>query len=163
MQENIKKLILVRHSKAENYSLEDKNRMLTLEGKEIAYKMAHVLKNNLHAPEVFFSSPASRALKTAEIFLEVFGKNPSEIQILENLYTFSLQDLREVIYKLDNKFHRIILFGHNFAFPNFINEFGDLDLTKFPPSSVAILESKVTSWREFKKGKIDKILNSKKL
>ena len=71
----MKTLILVRHAKSswDAVGLEDFERPLNERGKEDAPLMAKRLKDKKIKPDIFLSSPAKRALKTARYFGKEFG------------------------------------------------------------------------------------------
>ena len=66
----MKKLILVRHGKAEDGSpdISDFERSLTSKGKLLSRLVAHKLKAREKSPGILVTSPAFRALETALIF-----------------------------------------------------------------------------------------------
>ena len=84
----MKKLIFVRHGKAEDPAPEisDFERSLTMKGKIISKLMAQKLREKENSPGIIITSPAFRALETAFIFAEEFGIEPEKIIINSKLY-----------------------------------------------------------------------------
>ena len=158
-----RKLILVRHAKAESLALNDRTRRLSLEGESKAFKVAEHLKTKVELPTRWISSPAIRAYHTADIFLNVFRENTPypQIKLEEKLYDFSINGLKEVICAMEDSYDRIILFGHNSAIPEFINAYTNFSIDEFAPSSVAILELELDKWAYFKEAKLKELIDSK--
>jgi len=70
----MKQLVLVRHAKAVQYDYEnDFSRELTPRGLEDAVKVSLHLREQGIVPRLIISSPAVRALQTAEIFAGTFS------------------------------------------------------------------------------------------
>ena len=160
----MKKLILFRHAKSRwDMGVSDLNRDLEEVGiertKKSAAKLSAVPDLKIDA---WFSSPAVRARKTAELAVKHFQGNP-EIHILENLYTFSFFDLLKEVKKLDDTIQTAILFGHNEAFTEFVNRMGNEYLYNLPTSGIAILSFQSNHWKEIEKGETLTIIKPKKL
>jgi len=86
-----RKLILIRHSKAEDFSSEisDFERSLTVRGKVNSRLMAEILKAKGEEPGRVITSPAFRALETALIFCREYEISPAEIRLARNCTTVS--------------------------------------------------------------------------
>ena len=112
--------------------------------------------------EAWYSSPAVRAQKTAEIASKHFPTEP-EIQILENLYTFSYFDLLKEVKNLDDQIQTAIIFGHNEAFTEFVNRMGNTYLYNLPTSGIALIAFDSNSWKEIERGETLSIIKPKKL
>ena len=84
----MKTIILVRHAKSswEEPGLSDFDRPLNDRGKKDAPEMAARLKEKKLDVDLFVSSPAKRARRTARFFAEAFGKEKEDIQLVEDLY-----------------------------------------------------------------------------
>lgn len=160
----MKKLILFRHAKSRwDMGVNDRERDLEEVGIERTEKSAAKLKSILDFEiDVWLSSPAVRARKTAELTALHFPKKP-EINIVENLYTFSFFDLLKEVKKIDNQFQTAILFGHNEAFTEFVNRMGNQYLYNLPTSGIAMLEFQSDSWTEIERGETLNIIKPKKL
>ncbi len=160
----MKKLILFRHAKSRwDMGVNDPERDLEEVGIERTQKSATELKSILNFEiEIWLSSPAVRAYKTANLVADHFSKKP-EIKIIENLYTFSFFDLLKEVKKIDDQFQTAILFGHNEAFTEFANRMGSQYLYNLPTSGIAILEFKSDSWNEIERGETLNIIKPKKL
>src|SRR3990167_1594568 len=97
-----KTLILVRHAKAEDLDAstsykDDFKRELTHKGKEDAREMGQRLCSMKIKPGIIISSPAVRALQTAEIIAQEIQMNKDDIIKSKNIYDSTAQSLLEVI------------------------------------------------------------------
>lgn len=160
----MKRLILFRHGKSLwETGVSDFDRELSFVGIERTEKSAKELVKNLNFKlDVWYSSPAERARKTAELTAKHFKEKP-EINLDERLYTFSFFDLLKFIKNLDNSTNSAIFFGHNEAYTEFVNRMGDNFQRNLPTSGVAIFEFDVKNWSEIEKGKIIRIIKPKEL
>jgi len=111
-----RKLIFIRHSKAEDQipEIPDFERSLTARGKVNSRLMAGILKSKGEDPGRIISSPAFRALETALIFCREYGISERELKLAPELYLdLSENEFLPFIRKQDDKDHTITFFGHN--------------------------------------------------
>ncbi len=64
-------------------------------------------------PDLLVSSPALRALTTAQLIADELGYKRKDIVVDERLYASSPDNLLAVICALDDRLDRVMLFGHN--------------------------------------------------
>jgi phosphohistidine phosphatase len=149
-----KTLYLVRHAKSswKDPSLDDAERPLNKRGKQDAPEMGKRLAKAGVRPDLITSSPAVRALTTAQKIAEEIGIKKSKIDVNENIYTFNAEGLLEVIMGLDDKLNTVMLVGHNPATTVLLNELSDADIDNVPTCGVAQLEMNTDSWAKLKKG-----------
>ena len=91
----------------------DKDRPLNDRGRRDAPKMAKRLAKRDVKPDLILSSPAMRALKTAEIIAKKLDYRRKDIVVDDRLYAVGADDLLDLIHKLGDKLERVMLFGHN--------------------------------------------------
>lgn len=164
----MKKLIFVRHGRAEDTSTEfsDFHRSLTSKGKSIAKQMAQRLAEEEQKPGILVTSPAFRALETAIIFGEVTGIKPENIILDSNLYyKMSFNYLQSLLSKTANDIDSIILFGHNPSFseiPDFLCKEG---CEFMPKCGIAGISLNIKKWSEIKpgSGKLEYFLKPEKI
>jgi phosphohistidine phosphatase len=111
-----KKLIFIRHSKAEDQpaGIPDFERSLTTKGKQNSKLMAQLLFSRGEDPGRIITSPAFRALETALIFCRVYGISPGEIRLEPKLYLSLEEDeFLSFIRALNDDDNTVTLFGHN--------------------------------------------------
>jgi phosphohistidine phosphatase len=145
----MKKLIFIRHGRAEDPSSEisDFERSLTIKGKIISREMARRFMEKESDPGLLITSPAFRALETAYIFAAEFGYKPDNIKVDSGLYyKAGLKNLFEILGKTDGNVNTITLFGHNPAFtemPDRLSTEGCEFVTK---TSVVCLSFPTSTW-----------------
>jgi len=159
----MKQLILFRHAKSRwDLGVNDRDRDLEQIGIERTLKSAEkLLELNQKKLQKWYASPALRARKTAEI-AQSFFEHP-EIEIIENLYTFSFFDLLKEVKKFDNELNSVIVFGHNEAFTEFVNRMGNLYIENLPTAGVACIEFDTENWSDLEKGLTKFIIKPKQL
>ena len=108
----MKKLVLIRHAKAEKDTSEkDIDRPLKYIGIQDAAFMAERLKERSQIPQIIITSPALRTKTTAEIFADHLSlPDPGTNKAI---YEASQQTLLKVINQLPNEYDFIALVGHN--------------------------------------------------
>ncbi len=109
----MKKLILIRHAAAEEYLEEtvDFDRNLTVPGKKEAAKMAAFLLSKGSNPQVIISSPALRAITTANVFTASLSLDNPKVQ--PSIYEADVNALLQVIYQINAQIEVAALVGHN--------------------------------------------------
>lgn len=143
-----KQLLLIRHAKSDwgNADLRDFDRPLNKRGKANAPDMAERLVRQRIVPDLIVSSPALRALTTANFFATAWKIAPEAIQKEPTIYEASIKSLVSVINKIDNRYDRIALFGHNPGLTDLANYF-DGHIDNMPTCSVLMLEFPFDDWR----------------
>ena len=111
----MKTLFLVRHAKAgrDDPALPDRERPLDERGSEDAPLMGRRLARHHVQPDLIISSPAVRALSTAQAFAHALGYAPQRIAIETRLYASTAETLLAVVRSLDKKLGCVMLFSHN--------------------------------------------------
>ena len=111
----MKALYLVRHAKSsrDDPTLPDKERPLNERGLRDAPRMGEQLAKQGVTADLILSSPALRALTTAEIFARKLDYKVKDIAVDERLYGSTPDDLLEVIRELGDGAKCVMLFGHN--------------------------------------------------
>lgn len=146
----MKRVVIVRHGKAVPYGYEnDFKRDLRERGEDDANRIGLELKARDVFPDVIISSPAKRALKTAQIFAENLDYNPQKIKKVKAIYDgLTTSEFAEMIRQLPAESNTAFFFGHNPGFyyyvSNLLKEFhGDM-----PTSSTVVIDFDVNTWPE---------------
>lgn len=154
----MKTLYLIRHAKSswDDSTQTDFERPLNERGIKDAPRVSNQLKNKNIIPDLIISSPATRAITTAEIFAGQLAYPELKIQTDERIYNASMKDLAEVVSDLDDNFDTVFLFGHNPGITNFANMLGDKTIDGMSTCAVIGIELDLISWKELDKncGKI---------
>src|SRR5438094_9352940 len=134
----MKTLFLIRHAKSswDDTALPDKDRPLNDRGKRDAPKMGKRLAKRDVKPDLILSSPAKRALTTAEIIAKKLDYKLKDIVVDDRLYAGAVNDLLNVVHKLGDKLERVMLFGHNPELTEFAHRFSS-EITHMPTCAVA--------------------------
>jgi phosphohistidine phosphatase len=152
----MKKMIFVRHGKAEEHtgSHGDYERSLTQKGKTVSAKMARLLKKKLNDNAILVTSPAFRAYETAVIFARILGYDPGKMILRESLYSpASLKSFSDITGELDEKINTVIFFGHNPSFTEIPDLLSVTGCDFVPKSGIVCLSFKTDDWRNILKEK----------
>jgi phosphohistidine phosphatase len=115
----MKTVFLIRHAETEKSrnGLADADRNLTKNGLADCQLMAErLLKRNL-SPDLIISSPAVRAVQTAEVFAGLFDYETAAIAKEPILYeSYDIESFVRIINQIDNQIDTVFLIGHNPTF-----------------------------------------------
>ncbi|MEP7231022.1 MAG: histidine phosphatase family protein [Ginsengibacter sp.] len=148
----MKTLLLVRHAKSSwgDVGLSDFDRPLNDRGKEDAPEMAKRTKDRKIKIDLFISSPAKRAKKTAKIFMEIYEKNKNNLVLIPSLYEASVRNFYSAIEILENKYDTIALFSHNPGITEFANLMTEYKVDNMPTCGVFAVSIQTKKWSDFK-------------
>ena len=109
-----KELLILRHGKSDwGTDDSDFDRPLKDRGKRGAQKIGNWLAEQNLPPDIIISSPAERALTTAEKACKSMGYDTSIIQVNEAVYNAGLSDLLQILSDVPESIKRVMLVGHN--------------------------------------------------
>jgi phosphohistidine phosphatase len=148
----MKTLIVVRHAKSSwaEAGQPDIERPLNDRGKKDAPDMAKRLKGKHLKVDLFVSSPAKRAKRTARYFAEAYGKTKEDIFIIEKLYEASVDAFYTAISTLDNSHETIAVFSHNPGITDFVNSLSQVRIDNMPTCGVFAVSINTNKWAGFK-------------
>lgn len=151
----MKTLFLIRHAKSsrDDPALADQQRPLTGRGRRDAADVGKRLAKRTARPDLMLSSPALRALKTAQRMARPLGYKRKHIVVDERLYACTLADLLRVIHQLDDRLKRVMLFGHNPELTALARRF-TRDIAHLPTCAVARFRFDVKSWSDIGRGSL---------
>ena len=154
----MKTLFLIRHAKSswDDPALPDKDRPLSDRGRRDAPKMGKRLAKRVVKPDLILSSPARRALTTAEIIAKKLKYKRKDIVVEHRLYFGAVRDQLMVIQKLDDKLDRVMLFGHDPKLSELAHYLSS-EITHMPTCAVAEFVISAGSWSNIGKGKLAKV------
>ena len=154
----MKTLFLIRHAKSSwgDTALPDEDRPLNDRGRRDAPKMGERLAKRDVKPDLILSSPAMRAVKTAEIIAKKLDYRRKDIVVDDRLYAVGADDLLDVIHKLSDKLDRVMLFGHNPELTVLAHRLSS-KITHMPTCAVAEFTFDAKSWSKIGKVKPAKV------
>lgn len=156
----MKNLILIRHAKSSwDHPVPDFDRDLTSKGVANSIRMANESVGYTNKEAFIWSSSAKRAHKTAQLFVRNWNRDIENIEIKNELYTFDISKLEQIVKSCPNQINYLILFGHNSAITDFVNKFGDIFMDNVPTSGFVSLTFDTHDWKKINKGKIEKIIS----
>jgi phosphohistidine phosphatase len=107
-------LLILRHGKSDwDAGTDDYHRPLTDRGKRGAQRMGVWLLQQQLLPDLIISSPAERALVTAQKLCKAAGTGDQGIQRDESVYGATAGELHKVLTGCPESVHRVMLVGHN--------------------------------------------------
>ena len=154
----MKTLFLIRHAKSSwgDTALPDKDRPLNDRGRRDAPKIGERLAKRDVKPDLILSSPAMRALTTAEIIAKKLDYRRKDIVVDDRLYAVGADDLLDVIRKLGDKLERVMLFGHNPELTELAHRLSS-KIPHMPTCAVAEFTFDAKSWSKIGKVKPAKV------
>ena len=109
-----RELLLLRHGKSDwDVNVDDFNRPLKDRGKRGAQRMGVWLLQQQLIPDYVLTSPAQRALVSAEKTCKVMSIGSKHVHKKRRLYAADLYDLLQVLGKCPSQSKRVMLVGHN--------------------------------------------------
>ena len=145
----MKSLLLVRHAKSswDEQALSDKDRPLAQRGKRDAPRTGKRLRERGVQPQLIVSSPARRALATAQSLARQLGYAKERIEMDERLYPGDADRVLQVIRALQEHLTCVMLVGHNPGLSELAHRFSR-EITDLPTCAVAEFEFDTASWSD---------------
>ena len=137
------KIYFIRHAKAveENKdSAKDALRELSQKGKDDAKFMASRLKMYDVMPKIIYSSSAKRCEQTAKIIAKILKLKEKSIEIKDELYDISFENLLEFVRKLDKNLDEIFIITHNPSITEICEYLSDSSIDNIPTSGIFCVE-----------------------
>jgi phosphohistidine phosphatase len=150
----MKTLYLCRHAKSSwaDPGMADHERPLNERGRMDAPVMAAILDQRREGIELFVSSPATRALTTALIFVKAQGLDEKVLRLEPKIYEASTQALANVVAGLPAGVRKAMLFGHNPGFTDLIEWLTSEDIGNLPTCGMARIDLEVDEWAAVGRG-----------
>lgn len=148
----MKHLTLIRHAKSshDNPALDDFDRPLNERGWNDARAMArHLLEAGTFRPDYYLTSPALRALSTAQVIAKEMGISPADLHHAPGIYEAPVSRLAAALRALPDHAQNVVLFGHNPGIENLTNWLcGTVAVQGVVTMAVVSLELRITSWQD---------------
>lgn len=145
----MKTLILVRHAHARSAgpAQPDHDRPLDERGRRDAASMGRQLARRGVRPGLIVSSPALRALTTAQLLADEIGHAREHVVVDERLYASSASRLLAIVRSLDDTVEHVMLFGHNPEFTELAHRLSR-QITDMPTCAVAEFGFDTPAWSD---------------
>lgn len=149
-----KHLFIIRHAKSDwSFDLSDFDRPLNARGFKNAPIMAKRLADYAITPKQLISSPAKRAVTTAQIFAEHLRIPVNEIKLEPRIYEALPNTLVQLVNELDNEVESVAFFGHNPGLTLLINYLADEDIYSLTTCGIVHLRfDDVADWASISGG-----------
>jgi phosphohistidine phosphatase len=152
----MKKLILMRHARAERHGEDgrDENRALHPKGAAIVKKVGAYLQAEGHRPQLVMHSSAKRTTQTAWGLCECFNPSPMS-EGLDALYLATAPDIINIVGRTEPTVETLVIVGHNPGIGDLTmalladqqtNDISRSDIQAFPPAAFAIFELDIDNW-----------------
>ena len=146
----MKKIYLIRHAKSswKDETLNDFDRPLNTRGKRDVIFMGKRLKMFGVMPDLIYTSPAKRALKTAKEIAQEIDCGKKNIISTDVLYEASYESYLKLIHTIDDTYSSIFIIGHNPTITEVGERFSGAILSNIPTCAIVCLSFDVQSFKE---------------
>lgn len=146
----MKTIYLIRHAKSswKDETLADFERPLNGRGKRDVAFMGKRLKMFDVNPDVIYTSPAKRAMKTAKELVKEMECDKKKIKSIETLYESSYEQYLELIHATDNNFNSLFIIAHNPTITEVGERLSGAILSNIPTCAIVCISFDVESFKE---------------
>ena len=147
----MKRLTLLRHAQAEPAldGQTDFDRALTRHGVKDAAEMARRLRQRKLHIDFILSSPAPRALSTAEVFARALKIDGEFFAMDDRLYTADPKDFLAIARGIDDRHAHALIAAHNPGITEFADRLsGERRIEAMPTCAFVTLNVEIASWTE---------------
>ncbi len=154
----MKTLVLIRHAKSDwsDITISDFERPLNKRGIADAPLMADIVFCTGVKPHLMITSPAVRALATAEVFATEFGYKKERIELVPEIYHKGATEIIDLLSKTDARHSTVFLFGHNPYITTMASYFTSIQFSEVPTCGAVGIDFEVRNWEAITK-KIGKL------
>jgi len=145
-----KNLYLVRHAKTRQESIDnsDFSRELTDRGYRDASLIGAYCKKQGYAIDMIISSPAARAIATAELMATQMDYPFENIHTNEELYMASVRSFLQVINQLKDEWGNVLITSHNPSITYLGEHISDAEVGNMPTGSAMAISFETNHWAE---------------
>lgn len=146
----MKKIYLIRHAKSswKDETLSDFERPLNGRGKRDVVFMGKRLKMFDVMPDLIYTSPAKRALKTAKELAKELECDKKRIISADTLYEGSYESYLDLIHSADDKHASIFIIAHNPTITEVGERLSGAILSNIPTCAIVCISFDVQSFKE---------------
>lgn len=114
--------------------------------------MARRLARRGERPALVVTSPAVRALATANVFADALDVDVGHVVTLETLYDASVDALVQVVRGLDDRYACAMVVGHNPGMTDAANLLANASIENVPTCGVVAVRFSARSWADIRAG-----------
>jgi len=150
----MKTLYIIRHAKSswKDLGIGDHDRKLNERGKLSAPFMGKKLAEKGEQIDIYLSSTAKRAFRTARYIAKAFGLKKNEIIQKNELYHAGQRDMLKMINAIHNSHNSAAVFGHNPGFTDLSNHLTGELIDNIPTCGIVKIEFEVDTWEAISGG-----------
>ncbi|HEX2985042.1 MAG TPA: histidine phosphatase family protein [Ignavibacteriales bacterium] len=150
----MKDLIVARHAKSswKFADIPDFDRPLNQRGNRDAPFMGKLLNKMNVKPEIIISSPANRAISTAQALAHEMNYPIDQIIADKKIYEATEKDMLDAASKIDNKYNVALIVGHNPALTYFVEHLTGENIGNMPTGGVVYINLHIDNWNELTGG-----------
>ena len=145
-----KYLYLVRHAKTQQESVDNRDfsRELANRGLRDASLIGDYCKKQGYIIDMMISSPAARALATAELMATQLNYEMEKIHTNDELYMASVRTFLQVVNQLKDSWNDVMIVSHNPTVTYLGEHISDAEVGYIPTGAVMVISFDVESWAE---------------
>lgn len=146
----MKKIYFIRHAKSSDKddTLDDFSRPLNSRGKNDVTLMAKRLKMFDVMPDIIYTSPAKRALKTTKEIVKEIDCDKKKIVPCEALYESDYASYLELIHQTDDQHDSVFIIAHNPTLTEVAERLSGAILSNIPTCAIVCISFDVQSFKE---------------
>jgi phosphohistidine phosphatase len=146
----MKTLYVMRHAKSswKDTRIEDHQRPLNPRGKRNVKDMGGRFKARGMRLDHIVSSDARRTMDTADALVDILGLDPAVVRPEPGLYAATESQITDIVKQLDDRWHRVMIVGHNPGLTQFANRVYPQSISNLPTAGVVELHFDVHAWRD---------------
>jgi len=152
----MKRLLLLRHAKAEPATdpLVDIDRPLADRGERDARRIGERLRQQRLQPALILSSPAARALRTAQLVANTIDYPRDAVALDRRLYLAEPAAIIEIIAAQNDAIETLLVVGHNPGFTELVHQLlPAFDVDDLPTCAIVGLDyADAAAWQRFASG-----------
>lgn len=162
-----KTLYLIRHAKAQQQSIDNRDfsRELADRGMRDASLVGSYFKQHGYSVDMFISSPAARALVTAELMAQQIEYRLEAIHTNEELYMASVRTFLQVVNQLKDDWESVAITSHDPTVTYLGEHLSNAEVGHMPTGSVMVIKFDTDHWAEISEntGSLEEFITPRKI
>jgi phosphohistidine phosphatase len=146
----MKTLLLARHAKSswDNPDWTDFGRPLNTRGMRDAYHLASIMAKKNIKLDIVISSPAIRAITTAQVICEKMGYKFDGVKQDKGIYEIGNKYVTKLIADTDNSVSTMMIFGHNPDITSLVTFYSGQFFENMPTCGIICLKFNTDNWTD---------------